>query len=138
MAIPGPSALRQANPQAFISSYAPRLRNYGNSLIAPVVPQASTILPTRTTKRGTTAINYAEDGYDDEDFYDSEAGIRRPTGLRSLRRDDSNMDKSAQIAQLGKELHEPINLQGVWREWMGKPRRVMYVHRCLNLKLCGK
>jgi chromatin structure-remodeling complex subunit SFH1 len=124
-AIPGTSTLRQAFPQAFISSYAPRLRNYGNSLIAPVVPQASTIIPTRTTKRGTTAINYAEDGYDDEDFYDSEAGVRRPTGLRSLRRDDSNLDKTTQIAQLGKELHNPINLQGVWREWMGKPRRVM-------------
>lgn len=116
---------RQGDPQAFISSYAPRLRQYGNSLIAPIIPQATAILPSRTTKRGTTAINYAEDGYDDEEFYESEAGVRRPTGLRSLRRDDSNLDKPSQISKLGKELKEPIHLQGVWRDWMGKPRRVM-------------
>lgn len=124
-ALPGSATVRQHLPQAFVSSYAPRLRSFGNSLIAPVVPQANTILPSRTTKRGTTAINYAEDGYDDEDFYDSEAGVRRPTGLRSLRRDESGQDKTSYTAQLGKELHEPVQVQGVWREWMGKPRRVL-------------
>ena len=79
-----------APPQAFISSYAPRLRSYGNSLISPIVPPSNTLPPPRTTKRGTTAINYAEDGYDDDDFEDSE-GPRRATGLRSVRRDDSTI-----------------------------------------------
>ena len=112
-------------PQAFISSYAPRIRSYGNSLLAPVIPQATTILPARTTKRGTTAINYAEDGYDD-DFEDSD-NPRRPTGLRSLRRDDSNLERVAQIAQLGKEIDAPVDIQGIWRDWMGKPKRALFV-----------
>jgi chromatin structure-remodeling complex subunit SFH1 len=78
------------------------------------------------TKRGTTAINYAEDGFDDDDFEDSE-GPRRPTGLRSLRRDDSGTDKAAAAIQLGKELNAPVEIQGIWREWMGKAKRAMYV-----------
>ncbi|KAF2120874.1 hypothetical protein BDV96DRAFT_485084 [Lophiotrema nucula] len=114
---------KAAPPQAFISSYAPRLRNYGNSLISPIVPPSNTLPVPRTTKRGTTAINYAEDGYDD-DFEDSD-GPRRATGLRSIRRDDSQMDKSAQIAALGKEVHEPVQLQGIWRDWMGRQRRTL-------------
>jgi chromatin structure-remodeling complex subunit SFH1 len=115
---------KTAPPQAFISSYAPRLRSYGNSLISPIVPPSNTLPPPRTTKRGTTAINYAEDGYDDDDFEDSE-GPRRATGLRSLRRDDSQLDKSAQIAALGKELVEPVHSQGIWRDWMGRPKRTL-------------
>ncbi|KAF2463372.1 SNF5-domain-containing protein [Lindgomyces ingoldianus] len=111
-------------PQAFISSYAPRLRSYGNSLISPIVPPSNTLPAPRTTKRGTTAINYAEDGFDDDDFEDSE-GPRRATGLRSVRRDDSNLDKSAQIAQLGKELSAPVEVQGIWRDWMGRPKRTL-------------
>ncbi|KAF2202696.1 SNF5-domain-containing protein [Delitschia confertaspora ATCC 74209] len=111
-------------PQAFLSSYAPRLRTYGNSLLAPVVPLANTLPVPRTTKRGTTAINYAEDGFEDDDFEDSE-GPRRATGLRSVRRDESNVEKHAQIAQLGKELTAPIEIQGIWREWMGKPKRTL-------------
>ncbi|KAF2189782.1 SNF5-domain-containing protein [Zopfia rhizophila CBS 207.26] len=111
-------------PQAFISSYAPRLRSYGNSLLSPIVPPSNTLPAPRTTKRGTTAINYAEDGFDDDDFEDSE-GPRRATGLRSLRRDESALDKSAQIAQLGKELSAPVEIQGIWREWMGRPKRVL-------------
>lgn len=114
-------------PQAFISSYAPRIRTYGNSLLSPIIPATNTLPPARTTKRGTTAINYAEDGFDDEDFDDSE-GPRRPTGLRSLRRDESNVDKTGQTAQLGKELTAPVEVQGIWREWMGKPKRAMWVH----------
>ncbi|KAF2747320.1 SNF5-domain-containing protein [Sporormia fimetaria CBS 119925] len=109
-------------PQSFISTYAPRLRSYGNSLISPVVPPSNTLPAPRTTKRGTTAINYAEDGFDDDEYDDSE-GPRRATGLRSLRRDDSNLDKVAQIAALGKELTEPVQLQGIWRDWMGRLKR---------------
>lgn len=112
-------------PQAFISSYAPRVRSFGNSLLAPVVPQVTSILPARTTKRGTTAINYAEDGYDD-DFEESD-GPRRPTGLRSLRRDDSNLERAMQVAQLGKEITAPVEIQGIWRDWMGKPKRTLFV-----------
>jgi hypothetical protein len=114
---------KTAPPQAFISSYAPRLRSYGNSLLSPIVPPSNTLPPPRTTKRGTAIISYAEDGYDD-DFEDSD-GPRRATGLRSIRRDDSNMDKSAQIAALGKELVAPVEIQGIWRDWMGRPKRTL-------------
>lgn len=105
--------------RGYITSYPPRLRQYGNALIAPVIPQAQTGPPPRTTKRGTTAINYAEDGFDDEDFDESE-GPRRPTGLRSLRREDSSMDKVAQAEKLGKEIHDVVEVQGVFRDWMIK------------------
>ncbi|KAI9814411.1 MAG: Chromatin structure remodeling complex protein sfh1 [Pycnora praestabilis] len=110
-------------PQAFISSYAPRLRTYGNSLLTPVIqPTTAQTAPTsRTTKRGTIAINYAEDGYDDDDFEDGE-GRRRPTGLRSLRREDPNDDKVHASEKPGKELTAPVEVQGIWRDWMGKPK----------------
>ncbi|KAF1817064.1 SNF5-domain-containing protein [Eremomyces bilateralis CBS 781.70] len=107
-------------PQSFMSSYAPRLRKYANPLITPVIPQAQLSTP-RTTKRGTMAVNYAEDGFDDTDFDDGE-GPRRPTGLRSLRRDDSLADRE-KFTQLGKELSAPVEVQGIWRDWMGKPKR---------------
>ncbi|KAL6915258.1 hypothetical protein FSST1_006753 [Fusarium sambucinum] len=81
--------MERSKPQAFLSSYAPRLRAYNNSLLTPVLPSSAPAGPvSRTTKRGTTIINYAEDGYDDlED--DSDDPRRRPTGLRSLRKEDS-------------------------------------------------
>ncbi|KAF2869761.1 hypothetical protein BDV95DRAFT_497449 [Massariosphaeria phaeospora] len=115
---------KTAPPQAFMSSYAPRLRSYGNALLSPIVPIANTLPPPRTTKRGTAVISYAEDGYDDENF-DDDDGPRRATGLRSLRRDESTLDKTAQIAALGKELAAPVELQGIWRDWMGKPKRTL-------------
>ena len=115
---------KTAPPQAFISSYAPRLRSYGNSHLSPIVPPSNTLPAPRTTKRGTAIISYAEDGFDDDDFEDGE-GPRRATGLRSLRRDESNLDKSAQIAALGKELVAPVEVQGIWRDWMGRPKRTL-------------
>ena len=112
-------------PQAFISSYAPRLRQYGNSLLTPVIPQ--TTLPTgptaRTTKRGTVAKNYAEDEFDDDDIFEDNEGSRRHTGLRS-RREDPAIAKEGNVDKLGKELHSPIDVQGIWRDWMGKLRIV--------------
>ena len=116
------TAGKTAPPQAFISSYAPRLRSYGNSLISPIVPPSNTLPAPRTTKRGTAVISYAEDGFDDDDFEDSE-GPRRATGLRSLRREDTTLDKSAQIAALGRELVAPVEVQGIWRDWMGRPKQ---------------
>ena len=115
---------KTAPPQAFISSYAPRLRSYGNSLISPIVPLSNTLPAPRMTKRGTAVLSYAEDAYDDDDFEDNE-GSRRATGLRSLRRDESHMqlDKSAQIAALGKKLTAPAEVQGIWRDWMGRPKQ---------------
>src|SRR5450432_3991617 len=110
-------------PQAFISSYAPRLRTYANSLLTPVI-QPSTALATplaRTTKRGTTAINYAEDGFEDYDD-DDEDGRRRPTGLRSLRRDEIGQTKQDSSEKFGKEATKPVEVQGIWRDWMGKTR----------------
>lgn len=105
-------------PQAFLTSYAPRLRTYNNSLLAPVLSTAPAAGQPRTTKRGTTVINYAEDGYDYDDDDDSD-NRRRPTGLRSLRREDSSskIDASDRVR---KETSTPVALQGIWREWMLK------------------
>lgn len=102
--------------RGYITSYAPRLRQYSNALLTPVIPP-SQVGPSRTTKRGTTAINYAEDGYDDDDFEDSE-GPRRPTGLRSLRREDSSTDRVPLSEKVGKEIDAPVEVQGVFRDWM--------------------
>lgn len=113
----------KAPPQAFISSYAPRLRTYANSLLTPIIQPATTLAapPSRTTKRGTTAINYAEDGYDDIDDDDDE-NRRRPTGLRSLRREEPGQTKLDASEKFGKEATAPVEVQGIWRDWMGKSR----------------
>jgi len=117
---------RNHPPQAFISSFAPRLRIYSNALLQPVA-QPATVLPNvRTTKRGTTAINYAEDGFDTEDYEDSE-GPRRPTGLRSLRGKHDSQDVVPKARELGKAADAPVEVQGIWREWMGKPGKLMCV-----------
>lgn len=105
--------------RGYITSYPPRVRQYGNALLTPVLPPTQATVPSRTTKRGTTAINYAEDGFDDDDFEDSE-GPRRPTGLRSLRRDESSLDKTPMAEKLGKEIHAPVQVQGIFRDWMIK------------------
>lgn len=106
--------------RGYITSYPPRMRQYGNALLTPVNPPSQAGPTPRTTKRGTTAINYAEDGYEDEDF-DETDGPRRPTGLRSLRREESAADKLIPYSEkLGKEIHEPVEVQGLFREWMIK------------------
>ena len=108
-----------APAQAYVTTYAPRLRQYANSFITPAV-QTQTLAPTgRTTKRGTTIINYADDAYDDDDFDDSEGPGRRPTGLRSLRREDLEKKEGA-AEKLGKDIDEPVDLQGLYRDWMIK------------------
>ncbi|KAM6481051.1 hypothetical protein HDV62DRAFT_381061 [Trichoderma sp. SZMC 28011] len=109
--------MERSKPQAFLSSYAPRLRTYNNSLLTPVLPSAPTGPVSRTTKRGTTIINYAEDGYDDLDD-DSDDPRRRPTGLRSLRKEDSATrldmaDKSRSVRsdqQNAAQAHLPLTL----------------------------
>ncbi|KAJ4354818.1 Chromatin structure remodeling complex protein sfh1 [Ascochyta clinopodiicola] len=116
---------KTAPPQAFMSSYAPRLRSHGNSLMSPIVPPSNTLPAPRITKRGTAVLSYAEDAYDDDDFEDSDRP-RRATGLRSLQRDATmNLDQTAQIAALGQELTAPVELQGIWRDWMGRPKRTL-------------
>lgn len=107
-------------PQAFVSSYAPRLRTCVNSLLTPV-QQVAQVAQVRTTKRGTTAINYSEEFEDNDD--DSEAP-RRLTGLRSSR-NDQGPEKAAQPRSLVKEVYEPVDVQAIWRDWMGKPKRQM-------------
>ncbi|KAL6855829.1 hypothetical protein J3F83DRAFT_753660 [Trichoderma novae-zelandiae] len=114
--------MERSKPQAFLSSYAPRLRTYNNSLLTPVLPSAPSGPVSRTTKRGTTIINYAEDGYDDLDD-DSDDPRRRPTGLRSLRKEDS-INRQELADKVGKEIKEPVEVQGIWRDWMGKSRSV--------------
>ncbi|KAI1377589.1 SNF5-domain-containing protein [Hypoxylon crocopeplum] len=111
----------RGTPQAFLSSYAPRLRVFNNSLLTPVIHSTAPAGPvSRTTKRGTTVINYAEDGYDYDDDDDDDSR-RRPTGLRSLRREDSTsrIDPSDKY---GKETAAPVQVQGIWRDWMLKTK----------------
>lgn len=80
----------------------------------PVAPAAPTA---RTTKRGTVAINYAENDMDDDDFEDGE-GPRRPTGLRSLRREEINPDRGPTGEKLGKETSSPVDVQVNFRDWI--------------------
>ncbi|GAB7350838.1 hypothetical protein MBLNU459_g1370t1 [Dothideomycetes sp. NU459] len=115
-------------PQAFVSSYAPRIRSYANSLLTPAIQPPNVIAPLRTTKRGTHAVNYSED-LETDSLEDSDAP-RRPTGLRSLRQNVSEHGGGGQPAlalakELGKELRAPVDVQGIWREWMGKPKKAM-------------
>lgn len=99
------------------------MRTYANSLLTPVIQPVATLAAplSRTTKRGTVVINYAEDGYDDYDDDDDE-GRRRPTGLRSIRRDESGQPKQDPSEKVGKEATAPVEVQGIWRDWMGKAR----------------
>ncbi|KAI3558101.1 snf5/smarcb1/ini1 [Colletotrichum abscissum] len=110
-------------PQAFLSTYAPRIRAYNNSLLTPNVASAPTTTNSRVTKRGTTIINYAEDGYDEIDD-DEDSGRRRPTGLRSLRRQDDSAISQDLLDKAGKDTDEPVEVQGIWRDWFGKGRQV--------------
>ncbi|KAI0889091.1 SNF5-domain-containing protein [Annulohypoxylon maeteangense] len=109
----------KSSAQSFLSSYAPRLRVYNNSLLSPVIHSAAPTGPvSRTTKRGTTVINYAEDGYDYDDDDDDDSR-RRPTGLRSLRREDS-ASRIDPGDKFGKETNTPVEVQGIWRDWFVK------------------
>lgn len=65
-------------------------------------------------------INYAEDGYDDYDD-DDDDNRRRPSGLRSLRREDS-ANKADLTERVNKDTTTPVAVPGIWREWMGKTR----------------
>jgi chromatin structure-remodeling complex subunit SFH1 len=108
-----------------MSSYAPRLRNHGNSVISPIIPASNTLPAPRVTKRGTAVASYAEDAYDDDDFEESDRP-RRATGLRSIQKaDPASVDQTAQIAALGVELTAPVDTQGIWRDWMGRPKRTL-------------
>jgi chromatin structure-remodeling complex subunit SFH1 len=115
------------NPQAFISSYPPRLRAFPNPLITSISLASTQHIASlsRTTKRGTVPINYAENEFDDDDFEDSE-GPKRPTGLRS-RREDPIQPKDGAPHKPGKDLIRPVEIQGIWRDWMGKAKIVRLV-----------
>ncbi|CAI4217142.1 unnamed protein product [Parascedosporium putredinis] len=107
-----------ARPQASLTSLAPRLRAYNNSMLVPNIPSATSGPIARTTKRGTTIINYAEDGFDDLDDDDDDSR-RRPSGLRSSRRGgDDSAAKQDFSDKIGKEATEPVVLNGQWRDWM--------------------
>ncbi|KAK7748725.1 Chromatin structure remodeling complex protein sfh1 [Cytospora paraplurivora] len=115
-------ATAKEEPQAFFSTYAPRLRAYRNSLLTPVLQSSVPTGPvSRTTKRGTTIINYAEDGYEIDDSDDDDSR-RRPTGLRSLRREDSTA-KFDVGDKFDKETAGPVEVQGIYRDWMNKSKQ---------------
>ena len=109
-------APNQVPAQSFVSSYAPRLRQYANAFLTPVLQTQAVAGGSRTTKRGTAAINYADDAFDDDDFEDSDVP-RRATGLRSLRRDDT-ATKELAPDKLGKEIFAPVDMQGIYRDWI--------------------
>lgn len=104
-----------APAQGFKTTYAPRIRQYANSLAAPVLVTQAIPAPGRT-KRGTIQINYADDNYDEDDFEDSD-GPRRPTGLRSLRREDTEKKEPAHD-KIGREIYEPVDVVPIYRHWM--------------------
>ncbi|PKS11795.1 hypothetical protein jhhlp_001088 [Lomentospora prolificans] len=106
-----------ARPQASLTTLAPRFRIYNNSMLMPNIPSSTSGPIARTTKRGTTIINYAEDGFDDLDDDDDDSR-RRPTGLRSARRGDDSAAKQDFSDKVGKEANEPVEVDGQWREWM--------------------
>src|SRR4051812_5146032 len=109
----------RSKPQAFLSSYAPRLRTYNNALLTPAPPQSAVPLQ-RTTKRGTTIKSYAEDQYDDLDD-DDDDDRRRPTGLRTRQQDSNRLHDP--LERVGKETIKPVDIQPIWREWMRKDSR---------------
>lgn len=108
-------------PQACQSTYAPRLRTYNNALLTPVFPAAASGPIARTTKRGTTIINYAEDGYDDLDD-DDDDNRRRPSSLRNQRKEDTPSRQQDLTEKFGKDTTEPVETQGIWRDWLAKGR----------------
>jgi len=75
------------------------------------------------TKRATTNINYAEDFENDDILDDSDAP--RARGRGRLRMDDSQADRSLMVKELSKYTDEPVNVQAIWRDWMGKPKKNM-------------
>ncbi len=105
-----------APAQSLVTSYPPRIRQYANTLLQPVLQTQNVAPGGRTTKRGTTIINYADDAYDDDDFDDSE-GPRRSSGLRALRREDSEK-REPQHEKVGREIHDPVDIQPVYRDWI--------------------
>ncbi|CAK7567018.1 MAG: Chromatin structure remodeling complex protein sfh1 [Sporothrix epigloea] len=121
------SAATSSAPQAYWSSYAARLRAYHNALLVPVNTGAP-IAP-KTTKRGTTIINYAEDGYDDYlDDDDDSNDRRRPSSLRSRgtplpsQAANTGVSTPGEPADRIKDTSTPVDVQGVWRDWQGKTR----------------
>ena len=112
----GNNILDMSAAQGFTSTYAPRLRQYGNSFLTPVL-QTQAIPPApRTTKRGTAIKNYADDD-DDFDFASESESQRRPVGIRNVRQVELEK-RETQHDKLGREITEPVNLLGIYREWM--------------------
>ena len=66
-------------------------------------------------------INYSEDLLGDDEFDDSDAP-RRHTGLRTKREVDPSQARDALVERLSRPLDGPVKTQGIWRDWMGKPK----------------
>lgn len=141
--------------QGYVTSYAPRLRQYANALIHPVAAPATatTATPgTRTTKRGTTVVNYAENDYDDDDFEEYSDTPRRAMGLRSLRRDESLSQSQSHDRErerlpppppppkVGEEVDGVVDVQPNFREWVVKkvlkPKYAIAITMPFHAMLC--
>ena len=120
-------------PQSFLSEFAPRLRGNINSLLSPVVPAVGTQPGARVTKRGTTVVNYSEDLLHDDDFDESD-GPRKYGSSRNRREQIVEQAREVNAENPSKQLSSPVETQGIWREWMGKPNFGKLV-TCLHL-LC--
>ncbi|KAI5286424.1 Chromatin structure remodeling complex protein sfh1 [Ascosphaera aggregata] len=128
--------------QGYVTSYAPRLRQYANALLQPLLPQQTQAPTVRTTKRGTTVINYAEDGFDEDDFFEESDSSRRQSGYGAaapaavtigggggaaaaaaaagLRNQESPSLRGPAGEKLGIEINEPVKVQPNFREWVVK------------------
>ncbi|CAK7269389.1 Chromatin structure remodeling complex protein sfh1 [Sporothrix epigloea] len=120
-------AAASSTPQAYWSSYAARLRAYHNALLIPI--NSSAPIAPKTTKRGTTIINYAEDGYDDYlDEDDDSSDRRRPSSLRSRGTPLPSQTANTGVSTPGepvdriRDANAPVDVQGVWRDCQGKTR----------------
>merc|ERR1711939_15020 len=93
--------LTMAPAQSFVTSYPPRVRQYANTLLQPVLQTQNVGPGSRTTKRGTTIINYADDAYDDDDFDDSETSRKESRNMKSWERKYTNLWLCSPSTEIG-------------------------------------
>lgn len=108
-------------PQALQTTYPARLSTFNTALITPVIQTVSapSALGTRTTKRGTTIINYAEIEDDDDDIFEDRVDqvnqrgryAPRPEGELAMPKPVVYGDGIQSVVELpGKEVQRPVQL----------------------------
>ncbi|RPA77079.1 SNF5-domain-containing protein [Ascobolus immersus RN42] len=123
--------------QALQTTYAQRIGTFNTGLITPiiqtaVVSQAGVPL-TRTTKRGTTIINYAEIEEDDDDVFEDRVagGGRRGTPLNF----GGDQSQQQQPRDYGDGIQRVVDIPGVPVSRPGPkhyPRTELQIHHAAN------